>query len=97
MKQTTKEVIDKLSDEYNALVGRIGSLERFMICKDYQKVTEKQKDLLARQRAAMEDYKEILVRRLIDLREQEQCEKYMDMRRASEAPMQEAESGTSAD
>lgn len=78
MKQTTTEVINKLSIEYNELAGRIGSLERFMICEDFQKVTDKQKTLLARQRDAMEEYKEILVSRLIELRNQEDREKIQD-------------------
>ena len=78
MKQTTKEVITKLTIEYNDLAGRIGSLERFMICEDFQKVTDKQKTLLARQRDAMEEYKEILVSRLIELRNQEDREKIQD-------------------
>lgn len=75
MKQTITEVIQKLEIEYNELAGRIGSLERFMICKDYQKVTDFQRVLLDHQRKAMEEYKEILLKRLIDLRLQEKHEK----------------------
>lgn len=96
MKQTTQEVINKLTIEYNDLAGRIGSLERFMICEDFQKVTGKQKVLLARQRDAMKEYKEILVSRLIDLRYQEELEKPITCASAEEA-MPEAESGTPAD
>ncbi len=75
MKQTTTEVIQKLEIEYNDLAGRIGSLERFMICEDFQKATDQQQTLLNRQRAAMEEYKEILISRLINLRFQEKHEK----------------------
>ena len=99
MKQTTKEVIDKLTIEYNELAGRIGSLERFLICEDFQKVSSSQRVLLAQQRTAMEQYKEILLKRLVDLRNQEKREKYMDMPRApaEEAARPEAKSGTPAD
>ena len=77
MKQTTNEVIDKLTIEYNELAGRIGSLERFLICEDFQKVSSSQRVLLAQQRTAMEQYKEILLKRLVDLRNQEKREKEM--------------------
>ena len=53
MKQTITEVINRLTIEYNELAGRIGALERFMICEGFQKVTNRQKILLARQRDAM--------------------------------------------
>ena len=75
MKQTITEVIQKLEIEYKELAGRIGSLERFMICEDYQKVTDFQRVLLDHQREAMEEYKEILLKRLIDLRLQEKHKK----------------------
>lgn len=74
MKQTTQEVITKLTIEYNDLAGRIGSLERFLICEDFQKTAISQKVLLAQQRTAMEQYKEILLKRLVDLRNQEKLE-----------------------
>jgi hypothetical protein len=77
MKQTTTEVITRLTIEYNDLAGRIGSLERFLICEDFQKVSSSQRVLLAQQRTAMEQYKEILLKRLVDLRNQENQEKAM--------------------
>lgn len=86
MKQTITEVINKLTIEYNELAGRIGALERFMICEGFQKVTNKQKILLARQRVAMKEYKEILVSRLIELRNQEDREKAMTCALAEEEP-----------
>ena len=77
MKQTTTEVITKLTIEYNDLAGRIGSLERFLICEDFPKTSSSQRLLLAQQRTAMEQYKEILLKRLVDLRNQEKREKEM--------------------
>lgn len=77
MKQTTQEVITKLTIEYNDLAGRIGSLERFLICEDFQKTASSQKVLLVQQRTVMEQYKEILLKRLVDLRNQEKREKEM--------------------
>ena len=96
MKQTTTEVINRLTIEYNELAGRIGSLERFLICEDSQKVSISQRVLLAQQRTAMEEYKEILLKRLVDLRYQEKREKAMICAPAEEATP-EAESGTPAD
>ena len=97
MKQTTTEVITRLTIEYNDLAGRIGSLERFLICEDFQKVSSSQRVLLAQQRTAMEQYKEILLKRLVDLRNQEKQEKEMTCDPAEEAVRPEAESGTPAD
>lgn len=77
MKQTTTEVINNLTIEYNDLAGRIGSLERFLISEDFQKTESSQRVLLAQQRTAMEQYKEILLKRLVDLRNQEKQEKEM--------------------
>jgi len=71
MKQTTTEVINKLTIEYNELAGRIGSLERFVISKDYQEVTQTQKQLLLDQHSIMEMYKKTLLKRLLNLRNQE--------------------------
>ena len=96
MKQTTTEVITRLTIEYNDLAGRIGSLERFLICEDFQKVSSSQRVLLAQQRTAMEQYKEILLKRLVDLRNQENQEKAMTCAPAEET-RPEAESGTPAD
>ncbi len=101
MKQTTQEVITRLTIEYNDLAGRIGSLERFLICEDYQKVTSNQRVLLAQQRTAMEQYKEILLKRLVDLR----CQEHQEEEAAKEYAAQhknpkqapEAESGTPTD
>ena len=97
MKQTTTEVINRLTNEYSNLVGRIGALERFLICEDFQKVSSSQRVLLAQQRTAMEQYKEILLKRLVDLRNQEKQEKAMTCAPAEEAARPEAESGTPAD
>lgn len=95
MKQTTTEVIQKLEIEYNELAGRIGSLERFLICEDYQKVTGIQKVLLEQQREAMKEYKEILLRRLVELRLQEKREKEMTTcAPAEDVARPEAEDGT---
>ena len=91
MKQTTQEVINRMEIEFNELAGRIGSLERFLISKDYPEVTSNQKTLLAQQRTAMEQYKEILLKRLVDLRYQAKREELM----TKECP--EAKDGTSAD
>ena len=98
MKQTTEEVIKRVTDELLELTDRLISLERFLVSKDYQKVSIRQKVLLVQQRTAMEQYKEILLKRLVDLRNQEEREKYMDMPRApaEEAPRPEDESGTPA-
>lgn len=101
MKQTTQEVITKLTIEYNDLAGRIGSLERFLICEDFPKTSSSQRLLLAQQRTVMEQYKEILLKRLVDLRNQE----YQKEEAAKEyvakhkIPMKapEDESGTPAD
>lgn len=97
MKQTTTEVITKLTIEYNDLAGRIGSLERFLICEDFQKVSSSQRVLLAQQRTAMEQYKEILLKRLVDLRNQEKREKEMTCAPAEDTTRPEDESGTPAD
>ena len=96
MKQTTQEVIKKLTIEYNDLAGRIGALERFLICEDFQKTASSQRVLLAQQRTAMEQYKEILLKRLVDLRNQETREKEMTCEPAEEAERPEVESGTPA-
>ena len=96
MKQTTTEVINKLEIEYNELAGRIGSLERFLISEDYQEVTQIQKSLLTEQHSEMEFYKRTLMKRLVDLRNQEKQEKAMTCAPAEEATP-EAESGTPAD
>ena len=77
MKQTTKEVIHRMEIEFNDLTGRICSLERFLISKDFQEVTPSQKLLLAQQHTTMEQYKEILLKRLVDLRNQEKKEEEM--------------------
>ncbi len=77
MKQTTQEVINRMEIEFNELAGRIGSLERFLISKDYPEVTSNQKALLAQQHTAMEQYKEILLKRLVDLRYQAKREELM--------------------
>lgn len=95
MKQTTTEVIQKLEIEYNELAGRIGSLERFMICEDYPKVTDFQRVILIEQRKAMVEYKDILLKRLIDLRIQEKHEKEMTTCAPAEGVKRpEAEDGT---
>ena len=96
MKQTTTEVITRLTIEYSNLAGRIGSLESFLICEDFQKVSSSQRVLLTQQRTAMEQYKEILLKRLVDLRNQEKREKAMTCDPTEEA-RPEAESGTPAD
>jgi hypothetical protein len=93
MKQTTDEVIHRMEIELNELTGRIGSLERFLISKDYQEVTIKQKVLLAQQHTTMEQYKEILLKRLVDLRRQE----YQAVEKCCPEEESEAESGTPAD
>lgn len=101
MKQTTQELITKLTIEYNDLAGRIGSLERFLISKDYQEISSQQKILLAQQHTAMEKYKEILLKRLVYLR----CQEHQEEEAAKEYATQhkipkqapEAESGTPAD
>ena len=77
--------------EFNELAGRIGSLERFLISKDYPEVTSNQKALLAQQHTAMEQYKEILLKRLVDLRYQAKREELM----TKECP--EASDGTPTD
>lgn len=77
MEHRTTEVINKLTIEYSDLAGQIGALERFLICKDFQKVSSSQRVLLAQQKTVMEQYKEILLKRLVDLRNQEKCEKEM--------------------
>ncbi len=107
MKQTTQEVINKLTIEYNELAGRIGSLERFLISPDYQEVTQIQKSLLTEQHSIMEFYKRTLLKRLLDLGVQEKREKEMPcapQKEAARAPMckcvkveSEAENGTPAD
>ena len=96
MKQTTTEVINKLTIEYTDLAVRIGSLELFLISEDFQKTSSSQRVLLAQQRTAMEEYKEILLKRLVDLRNQEKREKAMTCAPAEEATP-EAESGTPTD
>lgn len=75
MKQTTTEVINKLTIEYNELAGRIGSLERFMTSADFQQVGLNQHSLLLEQIDIMEMYKKTLLKRLLDLRSQEDREK----------------------
>lgn len=95
MKQTTTEVINRLTNEYSDLTVRIGALERFLICEDFQKVSSSQSVLLAQQRTVMEQYKEILLKRLVDLRNQEKRESLEEMERR--ATMQEAVCGTPAD
>lgn len=96
MKQTTTEVINKLIIEYTDLTGRIGSLECFLISEDYQKVTQTQRSLLTEQHSIMEMYKRTLMKRLVDLRNQEKQEKAMTCAPAEEATP-EAENGTPAD
>jgi len=95
MKQTTEEVIHRMEIELNELTGRICSLERFIVSKDFQEVTRNQKALLAQQYTAMEQYKEILLKRLVDLRNQEKLEKEMTCGTVEKAP--EAKSGTPTD
>lgn len=99
MKQTTDEVIHRMEIELNELTGRIGSLERFLISKDYQETSGQQKVFLAQQHTAMERYKEILLKRLVDLRCQEHQEEAAKEYAAQHKPMQasEAEIGTPAD
>lgn len=97
MKQTTQEVITKLTIEYNDLAGRIGSLERFLISEDYQEVTQIQKSLLTEQHSEMDIYKRTLMKRLVDLRNQEKREKAMTCAPAEDETRPEAESGTPAD
>lgn len=87
MKQTTTEVITKLTIEYNDLAGRIGSLERFLICEDFPKTSSSQRVLLAQQRTAMEQYKEILLKRLVDLRKQEKAMACAPAEEEPRAPM----------
>ncbi len=96
MKQITTKVINKLIIEYTDLAGRLGSLERFLISEDFQKTSSSQRVLLAQQRTAMEEYKEILLKRLVDLRNQEKREKAMTCAPAEEAAPED-ESGTPAD
>lgn len=101
MKQTTDEVIQRMEIELNELTGRIGSLERFLISKDYQEISGQQKILLAQQHTAMEKYKEILLKRLVYLRCQEHQEEEAVKEYAAQhkIPKQvpEAENGTPAD
>ena len=97
MKQTTTEVITRLTIEYNDLAGRIGSLERFLISEDYQEVTQIQKSLLTEQHSEMEFYKRTLMKRLVDLRNQEKREKAMTCAPAEDTTRPEDESGTPAD
>lgn len=97
MKQTTTEVINKLIIEFTDLTGRVGSLERFLISEDFQKVTSNQRVMLAKQLECMRHYREILIDRLVDLRNQEKREKEMTCDPTEEAVRPEAESGTPAD
>ena len=99
--KNTVEVINNLTDELANLSAKIGSLESFLVSKDYQEISDKQKILLAQQRTAMEQYKEILLKRLVDLRCQEHQEEEAAKGYAAQhkIPKQapEAESGTPAD
>lgn len=99
--KNTVEVINNLTDELANLSAKIGSLESFLVSKDYQEISGKQKILLAQQRTAMEQYKEILLKRLVDLR----CQEHQEEEAAKEYAAQhkipkqapEAESGTPTD
>lgn len=99
--KNTVEVINNLTDELANLSAKIGSLESFLVSKDYQEISGKQKILLAQQRTAMEQYKEILLKRLVDLRcqehqEEEAVKEYTAQHKIpKQAP--EAESGTPTD
>lgn len=77
MKQPTNQVITRMTSEFNDLTCRLNSLERFLITEDFTEVSDNQKALLAQQHTAMEQYKEILLSRLVDLRNQEKREKEM--------------------
>lgn len=74
MKKSISEVIQGLQSELESLITKINALERFIISKDFQEITGKQKTFLAQQRVAMEQYKEILLKRLLDLRFQERLQ-----------------------
>ena len=75
--KNTVEVINNLTDELANLSAKIGSLESFLVSKDYQELTCTQKGLLEEQHTAMKKYKETLLKRLVDLRYQEKREKEM--------------------
>lgn len=68
MRQTTDEVIQKLVVEESALTGKIVALEGFMICPDFMETSLAQKQLLEQQHAAMVTYKNILIKRIFNLR-----------------------------
>ena len=97
MKQTTKEILYRLTIEYDELADRIRSLERFLISEGFQQEMSSQRVLLAQQRTAMEEYKEILLKRLVDLRHQEKREKEMTCAPAEDVTRPEDENGTPAD
>ena len=93
--KNTEEVINNLTDELANLSAKIGSLESFLVSKDYQELTCTQKGLLVEQHTDMKAYKETLLKRLVDLRYQEKREALEDMERR--ATMQEPANGTPAD
>lgn len=93
--KNTVEVINNLTDELANLSAKIGSLESFLVSKDFQEVTSNQRALLAEQHTNMKSYKETLLKRLIDLRYQEKRESLEDLERR--ATMQEPANGTPTD
>lgn len=74
MRQTTSQVIEKLNNEFDGLRTKITALETFMVCKDFLEIPGNQRLLLAEQGEAMNNYKDILMKRLLLLREQKKCE-----------------------
>ena len=97
MKQTTNQVITRMTSELNDLTCRINSLERFLITEDFTEVSAKQKVLLAQQHTVMEQYKEILLKRLVDLRNQEKREEAEETKRKATMCAPEEADGTPAD
>lgn len=96
--KNTPEVIEDLTYELNEVSSRLISLENFLISKGYQEEAASQKLLIAQQHTAMAHYKEILLKRLVDLRNQEKEEEEMSCGvPAKESARPEAESGTPAD
>lgn len=68
MRQTIDEVIQKLVIEKQDLTSKIVALEGFLTCPDFMETTPAQKKLLEDQHAAMIQYKNVLIRRIVNLR-----------------------------
>ena len=91
--KSTEETINNLTDELANLSAKIGSLESFVVSKDYQEVTQTQQRLLLDQHSIMEMYKKTLLKRLLNLRNQE----YQATAKCCPEEESEAESGTPTD